>query len=54
MCDTDSVVCSIDLNNYPKIKERYQWDGTGEELGTLKNELNKGELSLLTILNKSL
>ena len=40
MCDTDSIVCSIDLNDYPELKERYQWDGIGDELGTLKNELN--------------
>jgi hypothetical protein len=40
MVDTDSVICSVDLNDYPELKDRYQWDGCGDELGTLKNELN--------------
>ncbi|MHC4836359.1 MAG: DNA polymerase, partial [Planctomycetota bacterium] len=37
-CDTDSVICNINLNEYPNIKNRFQWDGNGEELGSLKNE----------------
>lgn len=37
-CDTDSVICDINLNDYPEIKEKYQWDGDGSELGCLKNE----------------
>jgi len=37
-CDTDSVVCNINLNDYPNLKEKYQWDGDGSELGSLKNE----------------
>lgn len=37
-CDTDSVICNIDLEDHPDIKKRFQWDGVGNELGTLKNE----------------
>jgi hypothetical protein len=37
-CDTDSIICDINLNDYPELKEEFQWDGKGEELGTLKNE----------------
>ena len=37
-CDTDSIICDINLNDYPEIKKRFQWDGVGNELGTLKNE----------------
>ena len=37
-CDTDSVICDINLNDYPHIKEEFQFDGTGIELGSLKNE----------------
>ena len=44
MCDTDSVVCNLDLNDYPDIKKRYQWDSCGDELGCVKNELNSDVL----------
>ena len=44
LCDTDSVICNLDLNDYPDMKERFQWDGCGDELGTLKNELNSDVL----------
>ena len=44
MCDTDSVVCNLDLNDYPDIKNRYQWDSCGDELGCVKNELNSDVL----------
>jgi hypothetical protein len=37
---TDSVICDIDLNDYPEIKKEFQWDGKGTELGSLKNECN--------------
>ena len=37
-CDTDSVICNINLNDYPEIKKQFQWDGNGVELGSLKNE----------------
>jgi hypothetical protein len=39
-CDTDSIICDIDLNDYPEIKKEFQWDGNGTELGSLKNECN--------------
>ncbi len=37
-CDTDSVISSCPLNCYPDIDNELRWDGTGEELGSLKNE----------------
>jgi hypothetical protein len=40
-CDTDSVICNINLNDYPDLLERYQWDGDGSELGSLKNECDE-------------
>ena len=40
-CDTDSVICDINLNDYPEIKETFQWDGNGAELGSLKNECDE-------------
>ena len=38
MCDTDSVVTTCKLNDYPDLMDEYMWDGCGEELGSLKNE----------------
>ena len=32
-CDTDSVICNINLNDHPELKEKHQWDGDGTELG---------------------
>ena len=40
MCDTDSLVCNVDTNKYEHLKNRYQPDGCGDKLGTIKNELN--------------
>lgn len=40
-CDTDSVICNINLNDYPEIKQKFQWDGDGSELGSLKNEADE-------------
>lgn len=40
MCDTDSVITSMNLDEFPDLKKQYMWDGTGEDLGALKNELN--------------
>jgi hypothetical protein len=40
-CDTDSVICNININDYPNIKKKFQWDGNGEELGSLKNECDE-------------
>ena len=39
-CDTDSVITNIDLSaeESKQLKKKYQWDGCGKELGTLKNE----------------
>lgn len=49
-CDTDSIICDLDLDTVPHLKKRYQpdikcSDGTfksdnGDGLGSLKNELN--------------
>jgi hypothetical protein len=36
-CDTDSIICDINLNDYPEFKNEFQWDGNGTELGSLKN-----------------
>lgn len=40
MCDTDSVITSLNIDQYPILKRRYMWDGCGMDLGSLKNELN--------------
>ena len=40
-CDTDSVICDINLNDHPDLKGEYQWDGDGTELGSLKNECDE-------------
>jgi hypothetical protein len=40
-CDTDSVICNININDYPEIKQKFQWDGNGSELGSLKNEADE-------------
>jgi hypothetical protein len=40
-CDTDSVICDINLKDYPELQQKYQWDGNGEELGSLKNECDE-------------
>jgi hypothetical protein len=33
-------MCNVDIHSYPEIKQKYQWDGNGEDLGSLKNEMN--------------
>ena len=38
MCDTDSVITNIKLNDYPDLMAKYMWDGCGDDLGSLKNE----------------
>lgn len=38
MCDTDSVITSCKINDYPQLMAKYMWDGCGEALGALKNE----------------
>ena len=40
-CDTDSVICNINISNYPEIQQKFQWDGDGSELGSLKNECDE-------------
>jgi hypothetical protein len=40
-CDTDSVICNMDLSKFPKMMNEYMWDGTGDELGSLKNEADE-------------
>ena len=40
-CDTDSVICNINLCDHPKLQEKFQWDGDGSELGSLKNECDE-------------
>lgn len=37
-CDTDSCICDLKLNDYPDMMKEFCWDGTGEELGSMKNE----------------
>lgn len=46
-CDTDSVICSININDYPELKQKHQWDGDGSELGSLKNECDEKVEGLL-------
>ena len=51
-CDTDSAILTKSMKDFPDIMEKYCWDGTGDELGSMKNEADdevkdhiKGELS---------
>ena len=37
-CDTDSCICDLKLNDYPDMMEEFCWDGTGDDLGSMKNE----------------
>jgi hypothetical protein len=37
-CDTDSCICDLKLNDFPDMMKEFCWDGTGEELGSMKNE----------------
>lgn len=36
-CDTDSVISNLQLTKHPDLRKKYQWDNTGDELGSLKN-----------------
>lgn len=45
--DTDSVICNINLEDYPEIRNKFQWDGDGTELGSLKNEADEKVEKLL-------
>lgn len=38
-CDTDSVITNCDITKHPDIMKEFCWDGTGDALGSLKNEL---------------
>ena len=37
-CDTDSVISNCDIHKYPDLMEKFKWDGSGKELGSLKDE----------------
>lgn len=37
-CDTDSCISSLNMEKYPKIKKKFKFDGTGDALGSMKNE----------------
>ena len=37
-CDTDSCICDLKLNDHPEMMKEFCWDGTGDELGSMKNE----------------
>lgn len=37
-CDTDSVICDCKISDYPEIMRTFCPDGTGNALGSLKNE----------------
>jgi len=40
-CDTDSIITNLNISEYPDIMKTYMWDGTGEALGALKNEIEE-------------
>ena len=40
MCDADSVITSCNIMEHDDLKQKYMWDGTGDDLGRFKNELN--------------
>lgn len=40
MCDTDSVITSMNLDKYPDIKKKHMPDNCGKALGSLKSEAN--------------
>ncbi len=40
-CDTDSIICDVNLNDYPELKNEFQWDDNETELGSLKNECHE-------------
>tara|TARA_R110002012_G_scaffold44221_2_gene118857 strand:+ start:1339 stop:5274 length:3936 start_codon:yes stop_codon:yes gene_type:complete len=37
-CDTDSCICDRRLCDYSTLRKEFCWDGTGEALGSMKNE----------------
>lgn len=37
-CDTDSIITDFNLKSNETLAKKYQWDGCGNELGSLKNE----------------
>lgn len=39
-CDTDSVICNVNMEKHPALKAQFQPDGTGVCLGSTKNEAN--------------
>jgi hypothetical protein len=38
-CDTDSVITNCDITKHDDLMREFCWDGTGDELGSLKNEV---------------
>lgn len=51
-CDTDSIITNINLKEYPDLQRKFQWDGDGSQLGSLKNECDEYVQKIL--MNKSL
>jgi hypothetical protein len=41
-CDTDSVICNLDITKNEFLQKKYQWDKKGNELGTVKDEIIGG------------
>ena len=37
-CDTDSIITNCDITKYSDLMNKYIWDKTGDDLGSLKNE----------------
>lgn len=44
--DTDSIITTMRLRDYPQLQKKFQWDGNGDDLGSIKNELNDAVKSL--------
>ena len=40
-CDTDSIICNVDIKKHRNLQKNFQWDGDGSELGSLKNECDE-------------
>ena len=40
-CDTDSIICDVDILNTPHLQKEFMPDKTGDALGSLKNECNE-------------
>jgi len=40
-CDTDSIITNLDISKHESYMKKYMWDGTGDALGALKNEIEE-------------